>query len=180
MAMGAGSHTILETPSPQFTSGGNRMMVRLDSWFRQDGMATILEFVLVALLGIALAYWTWVAFSPRPVAVSAFHGAEGDARAPVAPVKRDLFGAAQDGSASAIADAPPSSSIKVLGVIARTGRGKGRAILALDSGKVKEVEAGWQISPGLVLKEVHPDHVIVARNGVPERIRLNRRAAPAK
>jgi general secretion pathway protein C len=155
------------------------MMARLDNWFRHGGAATILEFVLVALLGIALAHWTWVAISPRPVAASSFQGADGEARGAAAPVKRNLFGFAQDGT-SAIADAPPSSSVKVLGVIARAGRGNGRAILALDSGKVREVEAGWQISPGLVLKEVHPDYVILARNGVPERIRLNRRAAAAK
>lgn len=180
MAMGAGSHTILETPSPKFTGGGVRMMARLDNWFRQGGLATILEFLLVALLGVALAYWTWVAIAPRPVAVSAFQGVEGEPRMAAVQIKRNLFGLAQGKTSVEIADAPPSSAIKVLGVIARSGQGKGRAILALESGKVREVEAGWQISPGLVLKEVHSDHVIVARNGVPERIRLNRRVAETK
>ncbi len=156
------------------------MMARLDNWFRQGGASAILEFVLIALLGIALAHWTWVAISPRPVAVSVLQDQAGEARIATSVSKRNLFGSAQEGKSAAIADAPPSSSMKLLGVIAREGRGGGRAILVLDSGKVKEVEAGWQISPGLVLKEVHSDHVIVARNGVPERIRLNRRAATIK
>ncbi len=180
MAIGAGSHTILETLFFQFTGGDNRMMARLDIWLRQGGVSAILEFFLIALLGIALAHWTWVAMSPRTIAVSELQSQAGEARAASAVIKRNLFGSAQDGKPAAVADAPSSSSMKLLGVIAREGKGGGRAILALDSGKVREVEAGWQISPGLVLKEVHADHVIIARNGVPERIRLNRRAASTK
>ena len=156
------------------------MMARFDNWLRQGGVSAILEFVLVALLGIALAHWTWVAMSPRPVAVSALQVQAGEARIASTVGKRNLFGAAPDGKSAAVTEAPPSSSTKLLGVIARGGQKGGRAILSLDSGKVREVEAGAQISPGLVLKEVHSDHVIVARTGVPERLRLNRRAAEIK
>lgn len=156
------------------------MMARLDNWLRREGASAILEFLLVALIGVALAHWTWVAISPRTIAVSELQGPQGGARFATSVSKRNLFGSAAADKSATVAEAAPSSSMKLLGVIARGGKGGGRAILSLDSGKVREVEAGWQISPGLVLKEVHSDHVIVARNGVPERIRLNRRAAATK
>ena len=47
----------------------------------------------------------------------------------------------------------------------------------LETGKPKTVEAGSQVVPGLVLKEVHADYVLVARNGSIERMKLDRRSA---
>jgi type II secretory pathway component PulC len=41
------------------------------------------------------------------------------------------------------------------------------------------VATGESISDGLSLQEVHPDHVIVLRNGVPERLDLERRVTRA-
>jgi type II secretory pathway component PulC len=154
------------------------MMVWLRKWTWQDGGSAVLELVLTALLGIGLAYWTWVALSPRAVAVSTLQNQQDEERVAAAVNKRNLFGAVQEGKAVAVVDASSSSPIKLLGVVASGVSGAGRAIFVLESGRPKTVEAGWQVEPGFVLKEVYPDYVIVARNGALERIKLNRRAAP--
>jgi len=136
----------------------------------------LLELSLIAALGISLAHWTWVALTPPAIAASALPG-QLDAQRAASIVKRSLFGAPQEGKAAAVVDASPTSRIKLLGIISRGAVGGGRAIFALESGKPTTVEAGSQIVPGLVLQEVHSDHVLVARSGSIERMKLDRRSA---
>jgi len=136
----------------------------------------LLELMLIAALGISLAHWTWVALAPRAVAASALSSQPATQRFSAA-VKRDLFGVAQEGKATPVFEASPASRIRLLGVLSRGVAGAGRAIFALDAGKPKAVEAGSQIVHGFVLKEVHSDYVLVARNGSIERMKLDRRVA---
>lgn len=136
----------------------------------------LLELLLIVALGISLAHWTWIAFTPRAIGAPALAG-QLEAQRGAPAIKRNLFGAAQEAKASPVVDAAPSSRIRLLGVMARDNKGGGRAIFALETGKPTTVEAGSQIAPGLVLREVHPDHVLVARSGALERMRLDRRGA---
>lgn len=39
--------------------------------------------------------------------------------------------------------------------------------------------AGESVAPGILLKEVHADHVVLDKDGALERLKLDRRAAPA-
>jgi len=138
----------------------------------------VLELALFVALGAALAYWTWIVIAPRTLAAPALSGRDSAPGFPQA--RRNLFGAAQAGKGSPVAEAAPTSGIRLLGVLSQGAKGAGRAIFALETGKPKTVMAGSQIVPGYVLKEVHADHVLVARNGVPERLKLDRRAAVLK
>ena len=152
------------------------MNARLKAWLRRGGWIPLVEFALVAALGISLAHWTWVALTPRAIAAPALAGQlEAQLAAPM--LKRNLFGAAQEGKAVPVVDASPTSGIRLLGIISRGVGAGGRAIFALETGKPKTVEAGSQVVPGLVLKEVHADSVLVARNGSIERMKLDRRTA---
>ena len=152
------------------------MMARLKSWARRGAWPLLLEFALYIALGVSLAHWTWVAVAPRTLAASAL-GKQGTELS-VPEIRRNLFGAAQAGKGSPVADASPASKIRLLGVLSRGSAGAGRAIFALEAGRPRTVEAGTQIVPGYVLKEVRSDHVLVARDGVIERLKLDRRAAP--
>jgi len=155
-----------------------RMMDRLKGWMQSGAWSLLLELALFIALGASLAHWTWVAMAPRTLAASAL-GDQG--AAPAVPViRRNLFGAAQAGTGAPVAEAAPSSKIRLLGVLSRGPAGKGRAIFVLETGKPKTVEAGTQIVPGYVLKEVQPDHVLIARDGVVERLTLDRRIAAKK
>jgi hypothetical protein len=76
-----------------------------------------------------------------------FFTAASAATAPVAPVDLTLHGLRQDG---------------------RTGGGS--AIISQSDGVQRSVGVGEEIAPGLVLKQVGSDHVIVIRNGMDERL----------
>ena len=151
--------------------------VRLGTWFRVSRWADVLEFALLAALAVALAQWTWIALTPRAVAESALSGA-GDPGVAGVTVKRNLFGAGALGQ-SQQREAAPGPSFRLLGVITPGSAGRGRAIFASESGPRRVVNAGELLSAGVVLKEVNPDHVVVAREGTVERIGLDRRAAAA-
>jgi type II secretory pathway component PulC len=148
-------------------------MNRLTYWIVHEAWIVALELALVAALAASLAYWTWVALSPKTMA-STVHSSE-----PVAdrtePVRnRNLFGVAQAGGAASARRA--SAGITLLGVFSGRRPGEGRAIFARQGSRATTVATGESITDGVLLQEVHPDHVIVLRDGVPERVELERRA----
>lgn len=146
-------------------------MDRLKQWILHEAGIAMLEVALVAGLAVSFAYWTWVAVSPRVAAATAFPAqAEPQSRGPI--VKRHLFGVALEDAATQTKGA--ATGLSLLGVFARGNPGAGRAIVAPQGAKPAIVAAGEAIADGLVLLEVHPDHVIVLRNGVPERVDLER------
>lgn len=145
-------------------------------WNLQDSGIALLEFALVALLAVSLAYWTWAAVTPRATAASDWP-AQLVVQAQAGAVKRSLFGSPTDGDAGMVASA--SAGLRLVGVFSGAAPGKGRAILARQGAKPEVVAAGDPIADGLKLQEVYPDHVIVLRNGAPERVDLERVPAPA-
>jgi len=151
-------------------------MQKLKDWMFVEGWAMLLEFALVAALAVTLAHWTWVALTPPATAAAALAG-EAEIIRPGAIVQRHLFGVAREGTAGGEGGASSALRLKVLGVFASGKPGAGRAIVALENAKPATVTAGESIAAGIVLQEVHPDHVLVNRAGVVERINLERRAA---
>jgi type II secretory pathway component PulC len=150
-------------------------MVSLKLWNSQDAGIALLEFALVVLLAASLAYWTSVAYTPRAIAVSDWP-ARSSAEQRGTAVKRHLFGSAPESVAQATAAA--SAGLRLLGVFSGAAPGKGRAIVAAQGARPQAVLAGEKIADGLVLQDVYPDHVIVLRNGVAERVDLERVPAP--
>jgi len=156
-------------------------MNRLTYWILHEAWIVALELALVAALAISLAYWTWVAISPATVAAPLLSSGQLADR-PEQLASRNLFGVASTG----VAAGPRSASVglKVLGIFSGEQPGAGRAILAQQGGRPRTVSPGEAIADGLTLHEVHPDHVIILRNGVPERVDLERRVSnlvvPAK
>ncbi len=151
-------------------------MQKLKDWILRPGWVFLLEFALVAALAVSLAHWTWVALTPHSTAASAVP-VEVENLRPGAIVQRHLFGDSGDAVASGEGGAGSTLRLKLLGVFARGEPGAGRAIVAPENGRPASVTAGDTIAAGIVLQEVYPDHVLVLRGGVVERINLERRAA---
>lgn len=151
-------------------------MNRLTHWILHEAWIVALELALVAALAISLAYWTWVAVSPAAVAApSSANAMAADRTEQVA--NRNLFGVASAGPSSAPRSA--GTGLTVIGVFSGKRPGEGRAIIARQGSRPETVATGESIADGLALHEVHPDHVIVLRNGVPERVDLERRVSRA-
>jgi len=141
---------------------------RLKNWLEGGALVSALDVALVAALAAMAAYWTW-AFVAPPVIGASVHASASQARASDRSSKRNLFGA------SAGAAAPSGASLKLVGVASPRDPDTGRAVFVLDNGKSKAARSGESIVPGVTLREVHPDHVLVERGGAMERLTLERR-----
>lgn len=151
-------------------------MNRLTHWILHEAWIVVLELALVAALAVSLAYWTWVAISPPTIAAPSSAAAPAADR-PEQLANRNLFGVASTGPAAAPRSA--GAGLTVLGIFSGKRPGEGRAILARQGSRPVTVATGESIADGLELQEVHPDHVVVLRNGVPERVELERRVTRA-
>jgi general secretion pathway protein C len=147
-------------------------------WLRHEAWIDLLELALVAALGVGLANWTWLVVAPHAVSSP---GARADvATMPAgARAEREFFGPAQGTPVNTRAGVGPA--LVLLGVLSEPDT-RGRAILSGSGSRPATVSVGEQIADGIVLQEVYPDHVIILRQGVRERIDLERggqRAAPS-
>jgi general secretion pathway protein C len=125
------------------------------------GVVAIIALTLV--LAFQLAHWTWVFLAPPQVAKTP----DGDAGVDMAAIAK-LFGAAPPASATAAS----MSGLRLKGVVAPDEGPLASAIFSTGTGKDVAVFVDREIAPGVKLAEVKPDHVIVSRGGVSERIDL--------
>ena len=131
------------------------------SGLAQTAVVSLVTLAALVLLGVVLAYWTWVWLAPRP---------EPRVQPLADPVGRvafanRLFGSVQRDQNIA---APTGIAIKLLGVVAASGGRRGYAVVQLEAKEILAVHEGEDIAPGIRLVEVHTDHVILERNGTRE------------
>lgn len=131
---------------------------------------TLAVIALTLVLAYQLAHWTWVFVAPAPVAAIP----ESEPAVDLAAVAK-LFGAAAP-SSEGVASA---SGLRLKGVVAPTPGVAASAIFSTGSGKDLAVFVGREVRPGVKLVQVNPDHVIVSRGGVRERIDLETARATA-
>jgi general secretion pathway protein C len=133
---------------------------------------SLLTLASVALLGLVLAYWTWVWFAPtaEPRVRAAPFQSSG-----VAPAG-EIFGVAHRKQTAA---APTGIAIRLLGVVAASGNQPGYAVVQLDAKRILAVLEGNEIDPGVRLAEVHPNYVILERGGARERLEWPKRQTTA-
>ncbi|ARO87577.1 general secretion pathway protein [Nitrosospira lacus] len=129
--------------------------------FTQTAIVSSAMLAALAMLGWVLAYWIGAWFAAPPVLIT---------REPVeaggnVAAASDLFGIAQREHHIA---APAGIAIKLLGVVAASPGRQGYAIMQLDSKEMLAVLEGEDIAPGVRLAEVHPNHIILERNGLRE------------
>ena len=141
---------------------------RLKNWLEGDALVLALELTLIALLAVMLAHWTWAFFSPTRAATPL-------RSAPAGPVPMEIPAGLFAGSGVSLPAKP--GAIRLLGVVSPRDGQSGQAVLRLEQGTSKVVAVGDALAAGVVLREVHPDHVVVERNGALERLKMERRAA---
>ena len=130
---------------------------------KRDWLGTLVTIALTLVLAWQLAHWTWVFVAPAPVAVVS----EAEGPVDLGAIAK-LFGAsAPSGPASSV------SALRLKGVIAPTPGVAASAIFSGGGGKDIAVFVGREVQPGVKLVEVKPDHVIVSRAGIRERVDLD-------
>jgi len=136
-------------------------------------LADTVTAVLVFLFGLQLAWWTWQALMPSWKSVALTATASGPAVPP--SLGRRLFGDRDDLSTS-VEPAANNSGVRLKGVFAVDGRTLSAAVVNLG-GKDQTVRLNQEILAGIKLVEVHPEFIVISRNGLRERVELERFAA---
>lgn len=139
----------------------------------QTAVVSLATLAALVLLGLVLAYWTWSWVAPRPEPRVQSAATPGGGVGSV----HGLFGTTQRDQNVA---APTGIAIKLYGVVAAAGSRRGYAVVKLDTREILAVREGEDIAPGIRLAEVHPDHVILERDGVRESLEWPQKNAVAK
>ncbi|RJG03414.1 type II secretion system protein N [Noviherbaspirillum sedimenti] len=121
----------------------------------------VASFILFIALCASVAYWGMQLFRPAARAVAP-PPAVADARIDAAA---GLFG----GRPAAVAVA---SNYELKGVVMAGSAGESAAILSADGKPATAVAVGKEMMPGVIVKEVHPLHVLLSENGVTKRVEL--------
>src|SRR5690606_36241752 len=119
-----------------------------------------LEVGLVLVLAVQVGRLAWIILVPTasaPVAHSAPETA-----APDYSIFQRFDAFFRTGSAGGEAAAQDNQQMRLFGVRA-DGAGGGSAIIGLADGRQLSVGAGEEVEPGLILKSVEADHVVLAR-----------------
>ena len=117
---------------------------------------------------MVLAYWSWAWLAPRPAPrAPAAVEAAGDLSSAGA-----LFGTVRGTVREGSPQAAASGTLRLTGVVAASGTRPGHALLRLDAKQSVAVLQGEEVEPGVRLAEVHPDHVVLERNGARETLAL--------
>lgn len=120
------------------------------------------SFAMFIALCASTAYWAMQLFQPPVRAVAAAPQAEPPALS--LDAAQSLFG----GSARV----DTASNYQLKGVVAAARSRDSVAILSADGKPAKAVAAGGELSPGVTIKEVHPQYVLLSESGVIKRVEL--------
>ena len=129
----------------------------------------LVSFVLFVLLCISITYWAMQLFKPqaRPVAAAPQTGN------PI--VNLDAAASLFGGRAAAVAVA---SNFQLKGVVAANKTDESIAVLAADGKPTQAVRLNAEVMPGVIVKEVHPQYVLLSEGGITKRVELPEGAKP--
>ena len=135
----------------------------------------VLTILLIVLLCWLLARWTWLVILPAGRGESSAESLLSASSAANVVSARHLFGLyVKQTQAPAIETT--ISGLKLRGVFAPIGLLPGFAVFYIEGKNNQPVRVGDDVTSGIILKEVHPAHVLLSRQGVLERLNLERGA----
>lgn len=125
--------------------------------------ALIASFSLFLALCASLAYWGMQLFKPpaRPVAPAP--------QAQVAPISTTAAATLFGGKSGTEANA---GNFQLKGLVMASSLAATSIIMSIDGKPAQAFRANAEIAPGVTVKEVQPDHVVLSDNGVPRRVEL--------
>jgi general secretion pathway protein C len=123
----------------------------------------LVSFVLFIVLCASIAYWAMQLFKPpvRPVAAPP--------RAAKQEVRPEAAAALLGGGRSKVAVA---SNYQLRGVVMSGNSRESVAILSADGKPAQAVRMAMEVMPGVTIKEVHRDYVLLSEGGVTKRVEL--------
>ncbi len=152
-------------------------------------LATVVSVLLMVACAYLLVEITWMFFAPNDqsgAVVSQSKSARTNTQTQQANFRQltsaNIFGVSDRVVASAQSRKAPVTRLNLTlkGVLAAVPMELANAIIAQgQSGKEDSFSIGDKISGGVVLKEIHPDHVVLERNGRDEILKLQKESGVA-
>ena len=143
------------------------------------------EVALIVAIGGLVARMIWLALAPQP-AVAAYSERPlptmqttqvGRIDADVSLLVRTNPFEGAGSVTEVVEDAPETQlNLKLIGLRAESGPNPGTATIVLPNNQQKKFSEGEEVLPGVELKSVLSDRVILNRNGIDEVLRLNNRS----
>lgn len=138
--------------------------------------AILLYLPLLGLLGWQLVYWTQLFFTPpRPQAAATQPSLDTERLLETVRAAR-LFGAAD--SSSAETASTTALDLQLHGVFAAHGKLPAMAIIKVENKGDLPFSKGDTVLPGVTLEAIEPDHVLLRRSGITERLALEQNILP--
>jgi len=122
----------------------------------------ITSFILFIALCVSAAYWGMQLFKPPVRSVAA--PPQTAQTAPTLDAAAGLLG----GHSSAVV----ASNFQLKGVVVASNPAESVAILAANGKKPQAVRTNAEVLPGVTVKEVQRDHVLLSEGGVTKRVEL--------
>ncbi|MFH1493573.1 MAG: type II secretion system protein N [Pseudomonadota bacterium] len=158
------------------------MTIRLPqkiSAFLQTRWVTLLNLGLVTLLCWQLAHWTWLFLAPAPAKPAASASTTHDPARLLDTIRAaHLFGTASHAGSPGAAQATTSLNLRLSGVFASNGKLPAVAIINVENQGDLPFVNGDSILPNVTLEQVRPDHVVLNRGGISEKLPLEQKGAP--
>ena len=130
-------------------------------------IATLLTLVLVAALGVQVAWWGWHFFKPKSsIEADLLSTTSVDMSA-----ARNLFGEVSVTAVTTVTD--NNTGIRLKGVYAVDGKTLSAAVVN-TGGRDTSVRLSEKITDAITLVDVKADHIIISRAGVREKIEIER------
>jgi len=142
----------------------------------QSLLLALLNYAMVILLAITLAYWSWQFLQPDPVSAP-----------PVASTPSQSFSNAINaaewfGNSSSDGSATASLDLKLVGIFgalnSASTKHPGFAIFQMNNGKQVHAMLNQEFTPGLKLTNIGRDNVTILQNGIPQNILLDEKSRP--
>lgn len=164
----------LEEPATSMSKAleHKKFVIPLASW------TGLLNLILVVLLCWQLAQWTWLFIAPNTPQAVAEKPVPNPEQMLEALRSAHLFGIAADNGNFAGASSVTPLNLKLSGVFAATGKLPAVAIINVENKGDLPFTNGDTILPGVTLEQVNPDHIILRRSGVTEKLLLEQKGPP--
>lgn len=166
-------------PENPLSAMGNSLAQKISALLRARWTG-LLNLALAALLCWQLAHWTWLFLAPtvpRPVAAAS---APDPGQLLETLRSAHLFGNAAESGKLPQAHPLTPLNLRLSGVFAATGKLSAVAIINVENKGDLPFMNGDRILPDVTLEQVRPDHAVLSRGGVMEKLPLEQKGPPLK
>lgn len=122
----------------------------------------IASFILFIALCASIAYWVMQFIKPPQRAIAE----------PPPAVQTEPQLAAAASLFGSLSTSPVTSNIQLKGVVVASNPAESVAILLANGKPAQAIRTHAEIMPGVTVKEVHNNYVLLSENGVPKRVEL--------